>query len=161
MQIWCWRITVLIFSNQSRHLCFVLLPNFANAVINTLPMLIKCVMDQVNRHFASIQKFLWYLFHFLLLIRNPRILHLFEELLHSELANLEKSWCCYRRGMLGNSHFFFPWDLSEVFCTIMIAFTLLLWIAVCLCKLSPDFFTSVHRDLQCIHCFINYKPYWH
>lgn len=49
--------------------------------------------------------------------------------------------------MLGNSNLF-PWDLSEMFYTIMIAFTLLLRIAVCLSQLSPDFFhlcTEIHN----------------
>lgn len=60
----------------------------------------------------------------------------------------------------GNSNLF-PQDLSEKFNITMIAFILLLGIAVCLSKVDPDFFTSVYRDLKHVHCFITYKGYWH
>lgn len=79
--------------------------------------------------------------------------HVMEEKhFHIELAILRECWCCYHRGMLGNSNFLFLWDLSEMTYTIMIAFTLLSWIAVCFCKAS--FFTSVQRFVMypLLHC---------
>ena len=157
MQIWCCRITVPVVSNQGRYLCFVLLPNFASVIISTLPN------DDLMPNRSSKSS----------LCLNPVIPMIFVTLSTTYKKSTCSSWVWetppywtskfIRILMLlpqrntRNSTFLFPWDLSEMFYIIVIPITLLLWIVVCLRKPSPDIFASVHRDSQCIHCFITYK----